>query len=80
MVEFERSECQLLFASPSPSDSVALQARRIVLDAPEKGAVTWEEPIEFPFEIREGLPVATFHLGTLSFDLQQFPAARTKAP
>jgi hypothetical protein len=79
-VEFARSECQLLLASPSPSDSVALQARRIVFSSPENATVTWEETIEFPFEIRESLPVATFHLGALSFDLQQFPAARTKEP
>ena len=78
-VEFARSECQLLLASHSPSDSVALQARRMVLLAPEKATATWEDTVDFVFEIREGLPVATFHLGTVSFDLQQFPAARTKA-
>ena len=80
LLQFTRSECQLLLASPSTSDSVALQARGIVLHSPENATVTWEDTIEFPFEIRESLPVATFHLGTLSFDLQQFPAARIKAP
>ena len=80
LVEFARSECQLLLASPSPSDSVPLQARRIVVSSPEKATVTWEDAIEFLFEIRDSIPVATFHLGSVSFDLQQFPAARAKAP